>query len=67
MFAMRTCFLQNIQSIILPPSADDLEILGLFEFERKSKTTPINMLYYLINLVKSDRESSIISASTIAC
>ena len=68
---LRTFDLQNIQSIILPPSADDLEILGLFEFERKSKTTapqealkkeqrsfsltPISMLYYLINLVKSDR------------
>lgn len=60
---MRTCFLQNIQSIIL----NDLEILGSFEFERRSKTTPTNMLYYLTNIVKSAKESSKTSATTIAC
>lgn len=55
--------LQNIQSIIL----NDLEILGSFEFERRSKTTPTNMLYYLTNIVKSAKESSKTSATTIAC
>ena len=55
--------LQNIQSIIL----NDLEIFGSFEFERRSKTTPTNMLYYLTNIVKSAKESSKTSATTIAC
>ena len=55
-------FFSNIQSII----SQDLELISASSFKRQSKTTPQNMLYFLINLIKSHRESSVSSAITIS-